>query len=248
MKPGRAWHCISQMRKQQTHITDPLCCSQETRNLYQKLNASRHGFVLWAEISRDGDGMLMTDWRKVAAALQCIPERGQRNGWNAISTANDGVLLPRLGRKRHLTAQNYQCSWWRWYCWPRLNRKLLRWSCVTRVLLRFSLDCLPNPRCSCIEVGVLDRFQNGTGLNHGCSQELSAVYTFLCWWNCSRRIIDSTMLTTFRMMIAFLTFLSVLVRSFSSCRAPCYSTTDRTAFFFLHFNKKRRIFAKTNLR
>lgn len=41
-----------------------LCRSQETRN-YQKLNASRNGFVLRAEICRDKDGSLLTDGREV---------------------------------------------------------------------------------------------------------------------------------------------------------------------------------------
>ncbi|KXJ69430.1 hypothetical protein RP20_CCG027074 [Aedes albopictus] len=39
--------------------------SQETRKFYQKLNASRNGFVPRAEICRDKDGGLLTDGRGV---------------------------------------------------------------------------------------------------------------------------------------------------------------------------------------
>ncbi|XP_062710115.1 uncharacterized protein LOC109427478 [Aedes albopictus] len=46
-----------------------LCRSQETRKFYQKLNASRNGFVPQAELCRDKDG----GSRKVEAALRSAP-------------------------------------------------------------------------------------------------------------------------------------------------------------------------------
>ncbi|XP_065080620.1 uncharacterized protein LOC135703351 [Ochlerotatus camptorhynchus] len=69
-----------QKRKQQTRIfrekkrrleeaeceeMELLCRSQETRKFYQKLNASRHGFVPRAEMCKDKDGSLLTDGREV---------------------------------------------------------------------------------------------------------------------------------------------------------------------------------------
>ncbi|XP_062717045.1 uncharacterized protein LOC134292171 [Aedes albopictus] len=69
-----------QKRKQQTRLfrekkrrleeaeceeMELLCRSQETRKFYQKLNASRNGFVPRAEICRDKDGGLLTDGREV---------------------------------------------------------------------------------------------------------------------------------------------------------------------------------------
>ncbi|XP_062710555.1 uncharacterized protein LOC134288750 [Aedes albopictus] len=69
-----------QKRKQQTRLfrekkrhleeaeceeMELLCRSQETRKFYQKLNASRNGFVPRAEICRDEDGGLLTDGREV---------------------------------------------------------------------------------------------------------------------------------------------------------------------------------------
>ncbi|XP_062704877.1 uncharacterized protein LOC134287218 [Aedes albopictus] len=69
-----------QKRKQQTRLfrekkrrleeaeceeKEPLCRSQETRKFYQKLNASRKGYVPQAEICRDKEGSLLTDKREV---------------------------------------------------------------------------------------------------------------------------------------------------------------------------------------
>ncbi|XP_062714037.1 uncharacterized protein LOC134290845 [Aedes albopictus] len=69
-----------QKRKQQTRLfrekkrrleeaeceeMELLCRSQETRKFYQKLNASRKGYVPQAEICRDKDGSLLTDKREV---------------------------------------------------------------------------------------------------------------------------------------------------------------------------------------
>ncbi|XP_062707718.1 uncharacterized protein LOC134288053 [Aedes albopictus] len=69
-----------QKRKQQTRLfrekkrrleeaeceeMELLCRSQEKRKFYQKLNASRNGFVPRAEICRDKDGGLLTDGREV---------------------------------------------------------------------------------------------------------------------------------------------------------------------------------------
>ncbi|XP_058839558.1 uncharacterized protein LOC131695048 [Topomyia yanbarensis] len=42
-----------------------LCRSQDTRKFYQKLNASRKGFVSQAGICRDKDGSLLTDNHEV---------------------------------------------------------------------------------------------------------------------------------------------------------------------------------------
>ncbi|XP_062716068.1 uncharacterized protein LOC134291831 [Aedes albopictus] len=69
-----------QKRKQQTRLfrekkrrldeaeceeMELLCRSQETRKFYQKLNASRKGYVPQAEICRDKEGSLLTDKREV---------------------------------------------------------------------------------------------------------------------------------------------------------------------------------------
>ncbi|KRF97428.1 uncharacterized protein Dwil_GK26988, partial [Drosophila willistoni] len=81
---------------------EQLCRSQETRRFYQKLNASRNGFVPRAEMCRDKDGSILTDEREVIErwkqhfdehlnGAESTGNEGRDNGGNAfVSTAEDG--------------------------------------------------------------------------------------------------------------------------------------------------------------
>ncbi|XP_065094358.1 uncharacterized protein LOC135714872 [Ochlerotatus camptorhynchus] len=106
-----------QKRKQQTCIfrekkrrleeaeceMELLCCSQETRKFYQKLNASRNGFVPRAEMCKNKDGSLLTNEREVIERWkqhfdahlngeENVSTGDQRNGGNDyVSAEEDGT-------------------------------------------------------------------------------------------------------------------------------------------------------------
>ncbi|XP_065078800.1 uncharacterized protein LOC135701797 [Ochlerotatus camptorhynchus] len=111
-----------QKRRQQTHLfrykkrhleeleseeMEQLYRSQEIRKIYKKLNASRQGFVVRAEMSRDKEGGILTDEREVIErwkqhydehlnGTKAEDQGGRRNGF--VGTVDVGDMpAPMIG-------------------------------------------------------------------------------------------------------------------------------------------------------